>query len=94
MKKGDKKTFTVDFKDPSIMGQGMDDAGKITFDVEIKQVKEKVLPEINDAWAKETAGFESLKELRERVADNVRQQKEELLPACARTKRSTRCRSA
>lgn len=80
MKKGDKKTVTIDMNEPSIMGQGMTDAGKITLDVEIKQVKEKVLPEINDAWAKETAGFESLKELRERVGENVRQQKAEMLP--------------
>lgn len=80
MKMGDEKSIEVDMSEPSLMGQNMADAGKITLDVEIKQVKKKVLPELNDEWAKNTAGFESLAELRQRVAESVHQQKEQMMP--------------
>ena len=80
MKKGESKSFTVDMSQPCLMGNNLPDAGPTTFDVDVKQVKEKKLPELTDEWCKETAGFESVAELRERVADNVKQQKEQFIP--------------
>ena len=85
MKKGEKKTFTVDMSQPCMMGNSLTDAGETTFDVEIKQVKEKKLPELTDEWAKETAGFESVEDLRTRVADSVKQQKEQFMPRLRET---------
>ena len=80
MKKGETKTFTVDMSQPCMMGNNLPDAGPTTFEVEIKQVKEKQLPELTDEWCKETAGFEGIADLRERVAESVKQQKEQFLP--------------
>lgn len=80
MKKGESKTFEVDMSEPSMMGQGLTNPGKTTFTVEVKQVKNKVLPELTDEWAKETAGFEGIDDLRTRIAENIKQQKEQLLP--------------
>ena len=79
MKKGEEKTFEVDMSEPSMMGQGLD-LEKVTFTVGIKQVKERVLPELTDEWAKEKAGFESVEELRTRIAENIKVQKEQMMP--------------
>jgi trigger factor len=79
MKKGDTKTFDLDLTDDaSTMGQAI--KGTVTFTVEIKQVKEKVLPTIDDAWAKDKAGFESLADLRTRVSENIKKQKTDMMP--------------
>ncbi len=81
LSKGKKATVEVDMSEPSLMGQGMDNPGKVTLTVEVKQVKKKVLPALDDEWAKETAGFEGgVAELRERVADSIKQQKEQMMP--------------
>ena len=47
--------------DPPIMLSAL--AGKtekINFEVEVKVVKKKIVPEVNDEWAKEQMGFESV----------------------------------
>lgn len=78
LKKGDTTTVKMDISD-SLMGRGI--KGDVTIDVEVKQVKTKVLPELNDEWAKETAGFEGgVEELRSRIADSIKQQKEQMMP--------------
>ncbi|MDD6729837.1 MAG: trigger factor [Eggerthellaceae bacterium] len=78
LKKGDTTTVKMDVSD-SLMGRGIE--GDVTIDVEVKQVKTKVLPELNDEWAKETAGFEGgVEELRTRIADSIKQQKEQMMP--------------
>ena len=76
LKKGQTATFTLDMPaDPPIMLSAL--AGKtekINFEVEVKVVKKKIVPEVNDEWAKEQMGFESVEDLRalaERVEGDV-----------------------
>lgn len=82
MKKGQKKEFSIDVPaEPTVMTQPlMGKTAKINFEVEVQAVKNKVLPELTDEWAKETLGFESVADLRERVADSILEQKSEVLP--------------
>ena len=81
MKKGDTKTIEIDMNtEPSTIGSGLPDAGTITFEVTINQVKKKILPEITDEWAKETAGFESVEAMRDMIAQNINMQKATMLP--------------
>lgn len=85
MKKGESKTFDVDMTQPSMMSNGLTNPGNTTFTVEVKQVKNKVMPELTDEWVKETAGFENVADLRERIAENVKTQKEQLMPRLRET---------
>jgi trigger factor len=47
-----------------------DEVGEVTFQVLVKEVRHKVLPEATDEWAAEASEFETLAELR----DNLREQ--------------------
>ncbi|MBQ9069022.1 MAG: trigger factor, partial [Eggerthellaceae bacterium] len=81
LKKGESATVTIDPESPSMMTRSLgDDADKVTFHVEIKQVKKRILPDLTDEWVKEKAGFESVAELRERMADQIKAQKEQMMP--------------
>jgi trigger factor len=52
-------------------------AGKdATFDVTLTEVKEKRPPELNDEFASESAGFDSLEELREDISTRLRENDE------------------
>ncbi len=67
---GDERTVQVNFPDdyPGELG------GKsATFDVTVSEVKAKRLPELDDAFAAEAGGFDSLTELREDVAGRLRE---------------------
>lgn len=82
LKKGQKKSFDLDFKGlfttglAAIAGQ----TDKVHFDIEIKAVKKKVLPEITEEWAKETMGFEGIEDLKTRISESITQSKQEQLP--------------
>lgn len=81
MKKEDTKTIEIDMaSEPSTIGSGLPDAEKVTFEVKINQVKKKVLPELTDEWAKETAGFESMEAMRDMIRQNIDMQKAAMLP--------------
>ena len=43
------------------------DAGEVTFQVLVKEVREKVLPDVTDDWASEASEFETVDELRENL---------------------------
>jgi trigger factor len=43
------------------------DAGEVTFQILVKEVREKVLPDITDEWASEASEFETVAELRENL---------------------------
>ncbi|MDP8937020.1 MAG: trigger factor, partial [Actinomycetota bacterium] len=47
-----------------------DEIGEVTFQVLVKEVRQKILPDATDEWAAEASEFETLAELR----DNVREQ--------------------
>lgn len=48
-----------------------DETGQLHFDVVVKDVKEKVLPEATDEWASEASEFSTLAELRASLADRM-----------------------
>ena len=78
MKKGEEKSFDVDFSsDSSMLGQTLgEDAGVIHFDVKDDTIKKKVLPELSDEWAHNNFGFENLADMRTQIAQSIKDQKE------------------
>jgi trigger factor len=60
-------TFPAEYQAEQLAGQ---DA---TFDVTVKEVQQKVLPELDDEFALEQAGFDSLDELREDIRTKLRE---------------------
>ncbi len=67
-KAGDKRTVNVDFPAEFVTPQLAGKKG--TYEVEVVEVKEKALPELNDAFAK-TYGAENLDKLREGVRKDL-----------------------
>jgi trigger factor len=61
-------TFPDDYRAEPLAGK------EATFDVSVKEVKEKRLPELDDDFATEAGGFDSLDELREDIASRLRTQ--------------------
>ena len=82
LKKGQSKEFDIDMPaETTVMTAPL--AGKTTkihFEVEVKVVKKKVVPELTDEWAKEKLGFESAEDMRTRIAESIKAQKEDILP--------------
>src|SRR3954466_5537968 len=74
---GDKRevnvTFPEDYRAENLAGN------EATFDVSVKEVKEKKLPELDDDLATEAGGFDSLDELREDIASKLREQQERMI---------------
>lgn len=72
---GDIKKFTIKFPDDhheaSIAGKDVE------FNVIVKEVKQKVVPEINDEFAKEVGGFETLEDLKKLLRERILAVKEE-----------------
>jgi trigger factor len=72
---GDEKTFTVHFPDDyTVKSMANTD---VTYTVRVKQVRRKVLPELDDEFAKDLGAFESLAALRERVRSDLQEEAEE-----------------
>ncbi len=67
---GDDRSVEVDFPDdyPGDLG-----GRHATFDVHVTEVKAKRLPELDDTFAEESAGFDTLAELREDIAGRLRE---------------------
>jgi trigger factor len=59
-RQGDIFKFTADLPD-----------GPVTFQVLVKEVKEKVLPEVTDEWASEASEFDTVEELRRDIVERV-----------------------
>jgi trigger factor len=66
-------TFPEDYRAENLAGK---DA---TFDVTVKEVKEKQLPELNDDFAMEAGGFDSLDELRSDIETRLRESQERMI---------------
>src|SRR3954449_8870955 len=66
-------TFPEDYRAENLAGN------EATFDVAVKEVKEKRLPELDDDFATEAGGFDSLDELREDIASKMREQQERMI---------------
>ncbi len=82
MKKGQTKTFSVEVpaNSSTLMASLSGKTSKVEFEVEVKVVKKKVLPEVTDEWAKDTLGFEDVVDLRSRIEESIVQQKSDVLP--------------
>jgi trigger factor len=68
-----KVTFPEDYRAENLAGN---DA---TFDVSVKEVKEKQLPELDDDFAAEAGGFDSMEELRGDIETRMREQHERMI---------------
>ena len=87
---GDEKTFTVHFpEDYAVKEMASTD---VVYSVKVKELRQRILPELDDEFAKDLGEFDSLGALRERVRgdmeaearENVtRQMRSELLKALA-----------
>ncbi len=75
LKAGDKKDVNVKFPE----NYGKDDLnGKAAkFEVEVKEIKVKELPELDDEFAKDVAAVESLDELKKNLKDSLTKSNEE-----------------
>jgi len=67
---GDSREVAVTFPEGYPNDLGEKDA---TFQVTVSEVKAKLLPELNDEFASESGGFDSLQELREDIASRLRE---------------------
>jgi trigger factor len=72
---GDERTVEVTFPDEypaeNLAGQAA------TFDVTVKEIKEKVLPELDDEFALDQAGFDTLDELKDDIRSKLRERDEQ-----------------
>lgn len=82
MKKGETReiqvTFPADYSNKEIAGK---DA---RFTVTLKEVKKKVLPELNDEFAKDTGGNKTVDELKARVKEDLEARKRDELGSAQR----------
>ncbi len=80
MKVGDHKEF--DFVAPAGSLASVDAKEGDTFHavVDMKELREKVYPAIDDEFAKERGGFESLADMKAKVAESISSQKKQLIP--------------
>jgi trigger factor len=71
--KGEEKeiqvAFPVDYGNKNLAGK------KATFQVAVKDIREKVLPELNDGFAKDLGAFENLEDLRSAVRQELENNK-------------------
>ncbi len=71
MQPGEAKEFSIkfpaDYKNQTLAGL------EIAFQATLKEVREEVLPAIDDELAKKTGQYESLEELKKAIADNLQQ---------------------
>jgi len=74
LKAGEEKVVEVTFPED----YGVDTlAGKpAQFEVTVHEVKERVLPELDDDFASEAGGFDTLQELRDDIAERIREAEE------------------
>lgn len=83
LKTGDHKVIEVDLSDSmngSLLTRALDgNPEKLTFDVTVNAVKTKVLPELNEEFATEKAGFKSLEDMRNRTRDDMQHERQEYM---------------
>jgi len=68
-KAGDKRDVTVTF--PADYGAEQMAGKEAVFATEVKEVKEKQLPDLDDDFAADAGGFDSLAEMREEIASKI-----------------------
>jgi len=73
-------TYPDDFSDQRLAGK------KLAYTITVKGIKRKVLPELNDDFAKEAGDFQSLDELRNKVREQLETEKERAAEHAAKDK--------
>src|SRR5262245_15096379 len=74
LRTGESKTFTIHFpEDYTVKEMANTD---VEYTVAVKDIRRKVLPELDDEFAKDVGAFESLSALRERVRADLQQESE------------------
>ncbi|WP_448384435.1 trigger factor [Desulfosoma sp.] len=72
---GETVRFALDFPEDA---ETRDLAGKrVHFEVTLKEIKEKILPDLDDAFARKVGGYESLEALKEALRERLRKADEE-----------------
>ena len=61
--------YPADFAEPKLAGK------TVAYEVEVKAIKKRIMPELTDDFAKELGHYENLKELEERVRDHMANRK-------------------
>ena len=75
LRTGESKTFTIHFpEDYAVKEMANTD---VEYTVVVKDIRRKVLPELDDEFAKDVGAFESLGALRDRVRADLQQESEE-----------------
>jgi trigger factor len=75
LRTGDHKTFTIHFpEDYAVKEMASTD---VEYSVTVKDVRRKMLPELDDEFAKDLGSFESLAALRDRVRADLQQESDE-----------------
>jgi trigger factor len=64
-------TFPEDYNAKDLAGE------EVVFEVKIKEIKEKELPELDDEFAKEVSDYETFEEYKESIKDRLQKNKEE-----------------
>lgn len=81
---GEERTFTIaylaDFQDKRLAGKTLE------YKVQIKGIKSKHIPELNDDFARELGEFQSLDELRTRIREQLEAQKRHEIEHAAKDK--------
>ncbi|MBI5043941.1 MAG: trigger factor [Nitrospirae bacterium] len=78
-KKGDSVEIKTNYPDTHQDNQNKELAGKeVVFKVDIKEVKKKIVPSLDDEFAKDVGGFANLDELKKKIEEDLMLQKEAL----------------
>jgi len=84
VKPGEERTFTIaypeDFQDKRLAGKTLE------YTVQVKGIKQKQIPELNDEFAKELGEFKSIDELRTRIREQLESQKKHEIEHSAKDK--------
>jgi trigger factor len=72
---GDEKTFPIHFPEDYTVAEMADT--DVTYSVAVKEVRRRVLPELDDEFAKDVGEFESLGALRDRVRTDLQAEADE-----------------
>jgi trigger factor len=75
MNVGDERTFTVDFPSDYAAEEFRDQ--HVEYTVKVKEIRRKVLPDLDDEFAKDLGEFDSLQVLRDRIRHDMQHEAEE-----------------
>ncbi|MCX5895319.1 MAG: trigger factor [Proteobacteria bacterium] len=84
LRAGDEKTFSIGVPDSHARE---DLAGKtIQFKIRVKEIKEKVLPSLDDDFARDLGDYQNLDDLKVKIRESVKAEKEQRIEANLREK--------